>query len=156
MAAVIRYLSADNHPADTVPFNRPESGRHRALTSLFEMTVCFSFQRWTWCRFLSGRQTGTSIKCFYRLLPSLHFCYSSPEIYIFIFVESRIQLSFSIRSNCWSITILQEKPWPILQQTKIHRSWHTAVCAEPVSPHINTDVNNETGNIDGFSKLKTS
>lgn len=45
MAAVIRYLSADNHIADTPPFNSPETGLHRATMSLFhglvfEMSVC--------------------------------------------------------------------------------------------------------------------
>lgn len=43
MAAVIRYLSADNHIVDTPPSNRPGTGRHN--TSLFhgcvfEMNVC--------------------------------------------------------------------------------------------------------------------
>lgn len=45
MAAVIRYLSADNHTADTPPFNGPETGLYRAIMSLFcrpifEMHVC--------------------------------------------------------------------------------------------------------------------
>lgn len=35
MAAVIRYLSADNHMADTPPLNSPETGPHRAAVSLF-------------------------------------------------------------------------------------------------------------------------
>ncbi len=37
MAAVIRYLSADNHSADT-PFNSPETGRHSATMSLYPRT----------------------------------------------------------------------------------------------------------------------
>lgn len=41
MAAVIRYLSADNHTADTPPFNSPETGRCRATTSLFQGPVLF-------------------------------------------------------------------------------------------------------------------
>lgn len=36
MAAVIRYLSADNHIADTPPFNDPETGPRRATVRLFE------------------------------------------------------------------------------------------------------------------------
>lgn len=45
MAAVIRYLSADNHMADTPPLNSPETGPHRAAVSLFrglvfEMSAC--------------------------------------------------------------------------------------------------------------------
>lgn len=35
MAAVIRYLSADNHTADTPSFSGLESGRHIAIMSLF-------------------------------------------------------------------------------------------------------------------------
>lgn len=42
MAAVIRYLSADNHPADTLSFSSPETGRHIAIMSLFHaVTVVF-------------------------------------------------------------------------------------------------------------------
>lgn len=42
MAAVIRYLSADNHPADTLPFSSPKTGRHIAIMSLFHaVTVVF-------------------------------------------------------------------------------------------------------------------
>lgn len=33
MAAVIRYLSADNHAADTRAFYSPETGRHSATES---------------------------------------------------------------------------------------------------------------------------
>lgn len=44
MAAVIRYLSADNHMADT-PMNNPETGLRRPAESLFpapvfELSVC--------------------------------------------------------------------------------------------------------------------
>ena len=39
MAAVIRYLSADNHTADTPPFNSSETGRCRATASLFHGPV---------------------------------------------------------------------------------------------------------------------
>lgn len=45
MAAVIRYLSADNHAPDTPPFNGPETSRYSATMSLlhgpiFETRVC--------------------------------------------------------------------------------------------------------------------
>lgn len=48
MAAVIRYLSADNHTADTLPFSSPEAGRHCVTMSVlhgpvFETSVCFTF-----------------------------------------------------------------------------------------------------------------
>lgn len=50
MAAVIRYLSADNHPADTTAFSSPETGRHTVITCLFhavkvvfEMSITFTF-----------------------------------------------------------------------------------------------------------------
>lgn len=51
MAAVICYLSADNHIADTPPFNGPESGLRRATVRLFHssslkrvcVSVCFTF-----------------------------------------------------------------------------------------------------------------
>lgn len=39
MAAVIRYLSADNHTADTPPFNCPETGRRGPIISLFHGPV---------------------------------------------------------------------------------------------------------------------
>lgn len=45
MAAVIRYLSADNHIADTRPCNSPETGLYKAKISsfhglVFESSVC--------------------------------------------------------------------------------------------------------------------
>lgn len=44
MAAVIRYLSADNHAADSPPFNSLETGLQSAIVSLlrgavFEMSI---------------------------------------------------------------------------------------------------------------------
>lgn len=58
MAAVIRYLSADNHTADTPPFNSPETGHHNAIVSLlhrpvFERNVRFKCKVRSLCMCLS-------------------------------------------------------------------------------------------------------
>ena len=62
MAAVIRYLSADNHAADTPPFNSLETGRQGATVNLLRGAV-FDTSVWS--------------------VPILHFCiYSMITVYV--------------------------------------------------------------------------